>query len=130
MLTEHEITFRVRYQETDAQGVVHHTNYITWFEMGRVELSRANRTPYRQMEEDGILTVIANVEVKYYLPAKFDDEIRLRTRIVAAQGARICHEYQVFRGEALLAEGKTTVACVDRSGRVRRLPEWLRMPEK
>jgi len=128
MLIEHEITFRVRYQETDAQGVVHHTNYITWFEMGRVELSRANGTPYRQMEEDGILTVIANVECKYYLPAKFDDEIRLRTRIVTAQGARICHEYQVFRGETLLAEGKTTVACVDRSGRVRRLPEWLRMP--
>jgi acyl-CoA thioester hydrolase len=126
MLTEHTHTFRVRYHETDGQGIVHHTNYIVWFEMGRVELMRANGHSYRALEESGIMTVIAEVACKFYAPARFDDEVRLITRLVRAAGARIEHAYQVFRDDTLLAEGSTTVACIDREGRVRRLPAWLR----
>ena len=122
---QHEIEIRVRYQETDGQGRVHHANYLTWFELGRVELLRASGHSYRELEEAGIFLVVADVRIQYYLPAFFDDLLRLVTTTVAAKGARIEHQYQVFRGEELLAEGTTTVACVNREGRVTRLPKWL-----
>jgi len=126
MLTQHEIEIRVRYQETDGQGRVHHANYLTWFELGRVELLRAAGHSYRELEEAGIYLVVAQIAVKYYLPACFDDVLKLRTMTVRAKGARIEHQYKVFRGEELVAEGTTTVACIDRAGRVTRLPPWLR----
>jgi acyl-CoA thioester hydrolase len=126
MLTQHEIEIRVRYQETDGQGRVHHANYLTWFELGRVELLRAAGYSYRDLEEAGIFLVVAQAAIQYHLPALFDDVLRLRTTTVRAAGARIEHRYDVFRGGELLAKGSTTVACIDRSGRVARLPEWLR----
>lgn len=126
MLTQHEIEFRVRYQETDGQGRVHHANYLTWFELGRVELLRAAGHSYRELEEAGIFLVVAEVSIRYYLPAVFDDTLRLRTTTVRAKGARIEHRYEVLRGDDRLAEGTTTVACIDRAGRVSRLPQWLR----
>lgn len=132
----HEIEFRVRYQETDGQGRVHHANYPSWFETGRVELLRSIGYSYRELEDAGLLLVVAELNVKYFWPAVFDDVIRLRTTAVRAKGARIEHKYEVFCGERLLAEGTSTVACVDRQGRVTRLPSWLqgdaqpRLPEK
>jgi acyl-CoA thioester hydrolase len=122
---QHEIEIRVRYQETDGQGRVHHANYPTWFELGRVELLRAAGHSYRELEEAGVYLVVAEVQVRYYLPAFFDDVLRLVTSTVAAKGARIEHRYLVFRGEEVLAEGSTTVACVNREGRATRLPKWL-----
>jgi acyl-CoA thioester hydrolase len=122
---QHEIEIRVRYQETDGQGRVHHGNYLTWFELGRVELLRAMGHSYRELEAAGVFLVVAEVSAKYYLPALFDDVLRLRTTTVRAKGARIEHRYEVLRGDELLAEGSTTVACVDRRGRVTRLPPWL-----
>ena len=126
MLSQHEIEIRVRYQETDAQGRVHHANYLTWFELGRVEMLRAAGHSYRELEESGVFLVVAETSVQYYLPAIFDDVLRLRTTTRRAKGARIEHQYEVFRGQELLAKGTTTVACVSRSGRVARLPDWLR----
>ena len=126
-MNHHDIEIRVRYQETDGQGRVHHANYLTWFELGRVELLRASVHSYRELEEAGIFLVVAEVTVRYFLPAFFDDVLRLRTTAVRAKGARIEHHYEIFRGDELLAEGETTVACIDRSGRVARLPEWLRL---
>jgi acyl-CoA thioester hydrolase len=125
-LFTHDIEIRVRYQETDGQGRVHHANYLTWFELGRVELLRAAGHSYRELEAVGVYLVVAEVSVRYYVPALFDDLLRLRTTTVRAKGARIEHRYEVCRGEELLAEGTTTVACIDRNGRVTRLPEWLR----
>src|SRR5262245_15732065 len=121
----HDIEIRVRYQETDGQGRVHHANYPTWFELGRVEPLRAMGHSYRELESADIFLVVAEVSVKYYLPAFFDDVLRLRTATVRAKGARIEHRYEVFRGDSLLAEGTTTVACIDKTGRVTRLPTWL-----
>ncbi len=123
----HEIQIRVRYQETDGQGVVHHANYLTWLELGRVELLRAAGHSYKELEEQGVLLVVAEASIRYHLPARFDDLLRLVTTAVRAKGARIEHRYELFRGEQLLAEATTTIACVDRSGRVSRLPAWLRM---
>jgi len=125
---QHEIEIRVRYQETDGQGRVHHANYLTWFELGRVELLRAMGHSYRELEEAGIFLVVADASLRYYLPAFFDDVLRLRTTTSRAKGARIEHRYEVLRGDELLAEGTTTVACIDKSGRVTRLPGWLREP--
>ena len=127
-LTQHEIEIRVRYQETDGQGRVHHANYAKWFEQGRVELLRAAGRSYRDLESAGVYLVVAEVQVRYFAPALFDDLLTLRTTTVRAKGARIEHRYEVLRQGELLAEGSTTVACIDRAGRVQRLPEWLRMP--
>src|ERR1043165_4572706 len=120
---QHEIEIRVRYQETDGQGRVHHANYLTWFELGRVELLRSMGHSYRELEAAGVFLVVAEMSVQYYLPAYFDDVLRLRTTTVHAKGARIEHRYEVLRGEELLAEGTTTVACINREGRVTRLPQ-------
>jgi acyl-CoA thioester hydrolase len=126
MLTRHEIEIRVRYQETDGQGIVHHANYLTWLEQGRVELMRAAGHSYKELEEQGVLLVVSEVQMKYYVPARFDDLLRLVTTTVKAKGARVEHRYELYRGEQLLAEGTTIVACIDVTGRVTRLPAWLR----
>jgi acyl-CoA thioester hydrolase len=126
-ILSHEIQFRVRYQETDGQGVVHHANYLTWLELGRVELLRAAGHSYRELEEQGVFLVVAEANLRYYLPARFDDLLRLVTTAVRAKGARIEHRYELFRERELLAEATTTIACIDRSGRVSRLPAWLRL---
>jgi acyl-CoA thioester hydrolase len=125
MLTSHEIEIRVRYQETDGQGRVHHANYLTWFELGRVELLRAMGHSYRELEAAGVMLVVAEMNVQYYLPAFFDDVLTLTTRATKAKGARILHEYHIRRGSDLLAQGTSTIACIDRDGRVSRLPKWL-----
>lgn len=127
MLLTHEIDIRVRYQETDGQGIVHHANYLMWFEQGRVELLRAAGHSYRELEEAGVLLVVAEAQLRYHLPARFDDLLLLRTTTVRAKGARIEHRYELFRNTELLVEGTTTVACIDRAGRVSRLPAWLRL---
>jgi acyl-CoA thioester hydrolase len=121
----HEIELRVRYQETDGQGRLHHANYINFFEVGRVELLRASGKSYRQLEEEGLFLVVAEASCRYYAPADYDDVLRLRTTTTRAKGARIEHHYELFRGDELLADGRTVVACVGRDGKVRRLPAWL-----
>src|SRR6185295_1215904 len=101
-MQSHEIEIRVRYQETDGQGRVHHANYLTWFELGRVELLRAAGHSYRELEEAGIFLVISEVQLHYHLPAFFDDVLRVVTTTVRAKGARIEHRYEVLRGDVLL----------------------------
>lgn len=128
MLRHHEIEIRVRYQETDGQGRLHHANYLTFFELGRTELLRAAGYNYRQIEAEGWLLVMAEMTCRYYLPASFDDLLRLRTTVVEARGARVVNEYHLFRGETLLAEARSVVACINRAGRVTRLPDALTLP--
>jgi len=126
MITEHEIEIRVRYQETDGQARLHHANFFTYFELGRTELLRAAGYTYRQIEEEGWMLVVSEITCKYYLPANYDDLLRLRTTVVEARGARVVNQYFIYRGEELLAEGQSTVACISREGRVTRLPQSLR----
>jgi acyl-CoA thioester hydrolase len=117
----------VRYIETDAQGFVHHANYFQYFEMARVEQLLALGYDYAQLERDGVILVVNKVACKYHRPCKFGDTLRLAIRTVRARGARIDHEYRLFRGNVLLAEGETTLACIDKAGQVQRLPEFLLM---
>jgi acyl-CoA thioester hydrolase len=128
MLPEHEIEIKVRYYETDAQGFVHHANYLQYFELARVEQLLALGHDYAQLERDGILLVVNKISCKYHRPSKFGDTLRLAIRTVRSRGARIDHEYRVYRGNELLAEGESTLACIDREGRVQRLPEFLMEP--
>jgi acyl-CoA thioester hydrolase len=125
MSREYEIPLDVRYYETDAQGVVHHANFFKYFELARVEHLRALGHEYADLERDGILLVVNKISCAYRLPARFGDKLRIVIRVVRARGARIDHEYQVFRGGELLAEGVSTLACIDRQGLVQRLPDYL-----
>lgn len=126
MLTEHEIEIRVRYSETDAMGYLHHANYFAYFEMGRTELLRASGGNYRQMEEQGEFMVVVSLECKYRKPARYDDVLTLRTRVARVTPAKIEHTYSVLRGDELLTEARSVLACVDRNGAVQRIPESLR----
>jgi len=125
MPTDFEIEIRVRYYETDGQGFVHHANYLQYFELARVEQLLAMGHDYAQLEREGILLVVNKIACKYHRPSKFGDTLRLQIRTVRARGARIDHEYRVLRGHELLAEAESTLACIDREGRVQRLPEFL-----
>ena len=125
MLREHEIEIRVRYQETDGQGRLHHCNFFTYFEMGRTELLRASGITYRQIEEEGWMLVVSEISCKYLLPANYDDVLRLRTSIERTRAASVIHEYRIFRGDTLLAQGRSVLACIDREGRLQRLPDAL-----
>jgi acyl-CoA thioester hydrolase len=121
-----EISIRVRYAETDRMGLVHHANYLVYFEQGRTELLRSLGHAYRDLEDQGYLLVLAKLEVKYRSPARYDDLLTLRTSVVRTTAVRIDHRYELFRDGVLLAEGSSTLACVDREGKVQALPELLR----
>src|SRR5262249_35137550 len=99
-----------------------------YFEQGRTELLRAAGLAYRDFEDKGYLLVLTKVEVRYRSPARYDDLLTLRTTIVRTTTARIDHKYELFRDGALLAERSSTLACVDRDGRVQALPDELRVP--
>jgi acyl-CoA thioester hydrolase len=130
-MTEHEhhewseTRFRVRYAETDQAGVVYHSNYLIWFEVGRVELCRDYGFNYRDMETeaDAFLPVI-EARVSYRAPARYDDEIVVRTRIIELRSRLISFAYEVLRADGtLLAEGQTRHVVMNREGRARSFPE-------
>lgn len=125
MVDTHEIEIRVRYQETDGQRRVHHANFLTYFEIGRTEMMRARGTNYRAFEDAGLFMVVADVSCTYLAPAEYDDLLLLRTSVEKVGAAHIRHAYEVVREGRIIVRGTTTVVCVDRSGKVRRLPEWL-----
>lgn len=122
----HDTMIRVRYQETDGQRRVHHSNFLTYFEIGRTEMLRSTGATYREFEDAGLLLVVSEVSCRYYQAADYDDLLTIRTTLEAVGGASITHAYEVIRDGRILATGRSVVVCVDRDGRVRRLPSWLR----
>ena len=125
MLTEHEIEIRVRYCETDAMGYLHHANFATYYEMGRTELLRAQGGSYRDIEESGLFLVVVKLVCNFHAPARYDDLLRLRTKVERISAVKIEHAYQLFRGQHLLATASSVLACVDREGKVQRLPDSI-----
>lgn len=109
-------------------GYLHHSRYLQYFEMGRVELLRAAGHTYAELERQGVFFVVAKVEVKYRAPARYDEELTLTTRLLKQTHVRLDHVYELRRGETLLADGATTIACVDRDGQLRQIPEFLNRP--
>ncbi len=125
-----EAKLRVRYAETDQMGVAYYGNYLTWFEVGRVEWCRAAGFNYRDMErEDGALLVVAEATVRYKRPARYDDELGIRTRVSKARSRLITFEYEVVNLETsqLLATGETTHLITGRDMKPCALPEKYRV---
>ncbi len=120
-----EIQIRVRYAETDRMGLLHHANYLVYFEQARTELLRASGVAYKTLEDQGFFLVIAKVEIKYRAPAHYDDILTIRTTVARTTPVRIEHTYEVLREGAVICEGATTLACVDRAGKLQAMPEWL-----
>lgn len=126
-LLRHEVELRVRYQETDAQGHVHHTAYINYFEIGRIEMLRAAGFNYRDLEDDGLSLVVTQVGCEYFAPARYDDLLRMTTIVKRSRGTRIHHQYEIHREAERIVTGFTVVAALDPSGKVLRLPRWLQV---
>lgn len=124
---EHLITIVPRYCETDQAGVVHHTVYPVWFEMGRTELLRANGIAYRDLEKEGIFFVVTQLNIRYNRPAFYDEKLSLATICSKVTAARVEHIYQLKHQKTnlLLAEAKSTLACVDADGKVRKVPQFV-----
>jgi acyl-CoA thioester hydrolase len=126
MMEHHDVTVRVRYAETDQMGVVYHSNYLIWFEVGRVELMRAHGFEYKRMEiEDDCQLVVADVHCRYHHPARYDELLTVRTRILEAKNRMLKFGYELFRQEdqKLLATGHTIHIACRRDGRVTHFPE-------
>jgi acyl-CoA thioester hydrolase len=121
----HDAVVRVRYAETDQMGVVYHSNFFIWFEIGRVELLRKLGFSYRQMESDGYHLPVVEVRCRYKAPALYDDTLAIRTRMVNLRPSLIAFGYEAIRqsDEALLAEGESTHIVVGAGKKKIQLPE-------
>ena len=124
---QHQMEIRVRYKETDAQGHVHHSNYLNYFEVARTEMLRTSGKSNRDLEAEGVMLVVVKATCDYKRGAKYDDLLTLDTRLVKAKGTRITHRYEIRNEQGIVCIGETVVAAVDRDGRVKRLPKWLRV---
>ena len=117
---------RVRFADTDAQGIVHNSAYVVWFEVARVEYLREFAGGYQRLRDHGIEALVLESHIRYQVPARFDDELVVHARCVGLRGARFRFEYAIVRGEEMVADGYTDHACVDAgSFRPTRIPDWL-----
>jgi acyl-CoA thioester hydrolase len=121
-----EATVRVRYAETDQMGVVYHANYLVWFEVGRVEFLRQLGFSYRDMEQqDGCCIAVVDARCRYKAPARYDDEIIIRTHLKNVRESLVHFGYELLRSSdgLLLAEGETTHVVIDREMKKTAIPE-------
>jgi acyl-CoA thioester hydrolase len=123
----HTITIVPRYAETDKGGVVHHSVHPVWFEMGRTELLRANGVAYRDLEKAGVFFVVARLQIKYRRPAEYDEKLELETTCSLVTAGKVEHTYTLrrCRDGVVLAEGASTLACVNSEGKIRRVPAFF-----
>lgn len=121
-----EVRLRVRYAETDQMGVVYHANYFVWFEVGRVELLRQLGFSYRDMEQsDGCFIAVVDARCRYKAPARYDDEVIVRTHLKNVRESLVHFGYELVRASdgLLLAEGETTHIVTDAQMKTRTIPE-------
>jgi acyl-CoA thioester hydrolase len=117
---------RVRFAETDAQGIVHNANYLVWFELARVAYLERYAGGYPKLRAEGVEALVLESHVRYLQPARFDDRLRIHTRCRDVRGARFRYEYVVEREDETIADGWTNHATVDgRTFRPTRVPPWL-----
>ena len=119
---------RVRFADTDAQGIAHNASYLVWYEVARVEYLRAYAGGYQALRDHGIEALVLESHCRYVVPAVFDDLLHVHTRCVGLRGARFRYEYSIVRDDGtLMADGYTAHACVDSSTlKPTRVPDWLR----
>ncbi len=125
-IQRHTITIVPRYAETDQGGVVHHSVYPVWFEMGRTELLRVNNIAYKDLEGVGVFFVVVELCIKYRRPTKYDEKLQLET-CCSEVSSRIEHTYKLTRccDGVILAEGSSVLACVDAQGKICRMPKFM-----
>ena len=117
---------RVRFAETDAQGIAHNSNYLVWFEVARVEYLERFAGGYQRLRDLGVEALVLESHVRYIQPAKFDDRLLVHARCVDVKGARFRYEYAIERAGAVIADGWTVHATVDANSlRPTRVPTWL-----
>jgi acyl-CoA thioester hydrolase len=117
---------KVRFAETDAQGIVHNSNYLVWFEIARVEYLERHVGGYQRLRDLGIEALVLESHVRYLQPARFDDRLTVHARCVDVKGARFRYEYAIERDDAVIADGWTAHATVDGTTlRPTRVPTWL-----
>lgn len=123
-----DTTVRVRYAETDAQGVVYHANHVVFFEVGRGAFLRDHGLSYGEFEAAGHFIVVVEAHVRYHAPARYDDELVIRTWLKEVKNRSLTFEYEILKGETTVASGWTAHVCVDRQGKPVRLPDELMKP--
>ena len=117
---------KVRFAETDAQGIAHHAVYLVWFEVARIEYLARFRGGYPQLQAEGVEALTLDAAVTYRAPARFDDRLTIHARCLPPRGARFRFEYLVEKDGRTIAEGATGHGCVDaRTLRPTRVPQWL-----
>ncbi len=123
-----DIEIRVRYPEVDQMGALHHSRFWVYFEMGRTELLRESGVSYADLEKAGVFFVVAKCAARYLAPARYDDLLALTTRVARMGAVRIDHNYELKRkvDGQLIATAETTIACVDRSGQITAIPDFVK----
>jgi acyl-CoA thioester hydrolase len=120
------VPVRVRFAETDAQGVAHNSSYFVWFEVARVEYLREFAGGYQSLRDQGMEAFVLETHLRYLQPARFDEALRVHARCVDVRGARFRYEYAIERDGETIADGWTAHACVDATTfRPTRIPGWL-----
>ena len=120
-----DFKLRVRYQDCDPMGIVHHATYFTYLEIGRTEMLRAAGGNYRAMEDSGEFFAVVKAECSYHRPARYDDLLTIRTRVSEIGAAKLIHSYEIYRDDERLVTGRVTLALLDRNGRPQRIPDWF-----
>jgi acyl-CoA thioester hydrolase len=125
--SEAKLMFRVRYVDCDPMGVMHHAHYLPMFEMGRTEMLRQTGISYRELEARDVLFAVTKIAVNFKKPARYDDELELRTRKVRQTHVRIEHAYEMYNAATreLLCTAESTIACINKKGEVQAIPAFL-----
>jgi acyl-CoA thioester hydrolase len=128
MVSETISELRVRYAETDQMGVVYHANYLVWCELGRTDFIRALGKSYAELERDGVLLVVSDVAMRFHASARYDDPIRVFTRLTSAGSRGVAFGYRIVRTDtdALLVSASTSLLSIDKAGRLVAMPRDLR----
>ena len=124
----HSFAIRVYYEDTDMAGIVYYANYLKYIERARSDWVRELGIDQNEMRErDGVVFAVRRIEADYHAPARFDDQLEVRTRPQAVTGARLVMEQQVLRGEELLFSAVVTIVCLNETGHPARLPANIRL---
>ena len=129
MSAEHELQVRVRYAETDQMGVVYHTNYLVWCEIGRTELIRAmTGESYAKLERAGVGLAVSELSIRYHGAAKYDDLIRVKTTLTESRSRSVTFEYLISNWDTgdRLASARTVLISLDKNGKPIVMPDELR----
>jgi len=124
----HDVAFRVRYAETDQMGVVYHTNYLVWCEVGRTDFIRARGMSYAEIERAGVGLAVSELSARFHGAARYDDLVRVRTTLSSLRSRAMTFDYEITNSEtgARLVTARTALVAIDRSGRPMSLPTEIR----